>query len=135
MTRPTKKPDSPTQAKLDQLAALRARIVAASKPDAADMPEAQCADLVTSHPNLHLAMFAHLIDGGPDEGCTITLWGKDNGLGGILNVKYAGCKAFIDAGSLQEWLSEAERMLSDPEAKWQRERNRKRSRAYGRHKH
>lgn len=132
MTRPVKKPDSPTQAKLEQLAALRARIVAASKPDAGELPEAQCGDLLLSHPNLHLALFAHLIEGGPEEGCTITLWGKDDGLGGLLNVKYAASKAFINAGSLQEWLGEAERMLSDPDAKWQRERNRKRPRkSYG----
>lgn len=135
MTRQRRKDEESGDPRLVALAALRARIVAASKPDSVDLPEAQCGDLVTSHPNLHLAMFAHLIEGGPDEGCTITLWGKDNGLGGLLNVKYTGCKAFIDAGSLQEWLGEAERMLKDPEAKWQRERNRKRSRAYGRQKH
>jgi len=124
------------QAKLDQLRVLKERLIAASKPDHAGMPEAQAGDLVNSHPLLHAVLFAHLIDGGPDEGATVILWGKHNGLGGLLNVKPWGVQAFIDAGSLTEWLSMAEDMLGDPNAKWQREGRRQRPRkSQGRQKH
>lgn len=121
--------------KLRAIEALRQRVAAAAKPDIGDGAIGHIADMVERYPLLVSVMTAHLERGGPDEGATILLWGKEEGLGGILNVKPLSVRAFIDAGSLQEWLDEAERLLGDPDHKWSKEKS-KRSRrgSYGRGK-
>lgn len=120
MTKGANGSGKPGNAKIEALLALRKKIVSAAKPDAESLPDASVVDLVEAYPQLHLVMMAHLVDDGPEEGATITLWGKSEGLGGVLNVKPFGVRAFIDAQSLQEWLQTAEGMLSDPDTKWHR---------------
>lgn len=113
--------------KLQQLNDLKARLFKAAKSSEPDLEQAQAADLVAAYPLVHAMLFAHLIEGGPEEGATILLWGKDDGLGGIFNIRSWGKRAFIDAGSLQEWLQQAEDLLANPDTKWQSESRRKRS--------
>lgn len=127
MSHPKRQSEAQLSAKLSQIETLRRRIAAASKPESEDGQLGHIADMVESYPLLSAVMTAHLERGGPAEGATILLWGKDTGLGGILNVKPLGVRAFIDAGSLVEWLTLAERMLEDPETKWQKDKPRKRS--------
>lgn len=107
---------------LADLEAMRKRLVAAAKPDGVEDSPTCIADIMDRYPSLHLAMMAHMVEGGPDEGATITLWGKAEGLGGVLNVKPMGVRAFIDAGTVVEWLQTAEDMLNDPQAKWHKQK-------------
>lgn len=118
--------------KLQRLEQLKERVRQAAKPAVDDAAVGHIGDMVDKYPLLVSVMTAHLEKGGPEEGATILLWGKEEGLGGILNVKPLGVRAFIDAGSLQEWLDEAERLLGDPEHKWAREKSKRRRRgSYG----
>lgn len=121
--------------KLQRIEELKQRIANASKPQADDAAIGHIADLSNTYPLLASVMTAHLEKGGPEEGATVLLWGKEEGLGGILNVKPLGVRAFINAGSLQEWLDEAERLLGDPGHKWDKEkRKRRQGGSYGRSK-
>lgn len=118
--------------KLRQIEAMRQRIMDASKPVKDDKSIGHIADMVVKYPLLCSVMTAHLERGGPPEGATILLWGKEDGLGGILNVKPLGVRAFIDANCLQEWLEEAERLLGDPDHKWAKDKAKARPRhSYG----
>lgn len=112
--------------KLRQIEALRQRIMDASKPVKDDVSIGHIADMVGKYPLLCSVMTAHLERGGPPEGATLLLWGKEEGLGGILNVKPLGVRAFIDSDTLQGWLDEAERLLGDPTHKWAKEKKAKR---------
>jgi len=123
-------------ATLTALRAMRERIKANVKSPDVDLSSAQCADLINSHPLLHAALFAHFIDETLEEGATLVLWGKEDGLGALLNMKPYSAKAFFNAGSLLELLDSFEAALGDPEFKWGRDRSRKgRSRRPGRQKH
>jgi hypothetical protein len=135
VSHPKRQSEAQLSAKLTQIETLRRRIAEACKPDKEDAARGHIADMVESYPLLSAVMTAHLEKGGPEEGATILLWGKEEGLGGILNVKPLGVRAFIDAGSLVEWLTLAERLLEDPETRWQKDKPRKRpGNSYGRSK-
>lgn len=123
-------------AKLKQLEELKKRVLEATKPDP-NRPECgHIADMITKWPLVVSLMTCHLLKGGPDEGATITLWGKDEGLGGVFNAWPLQRKAFITAGSLQEWLDEAEELLANPDSRLQKPGKQKRSRRpQGRTKH
>lgn len=121
--------------KLQRIEELKRRIAAAAKPDAGDVRVGHISDMVEKYPLLVSVMTAHLERGGPEEGATILLWGKEEGLGGILNVKPLGVRAFIDSECLVGWLDEAERLLGDPDHKWAKEGRKARQRgSYGRSK-
>lgn len=109
-------------AKLQQIEALRRRVAEAAKPVREDQTIGHISDMVERYPLLVAVMTAHLERGGPAEGATILLWGKEEGLGGILNVKPLGVRAFIDSECLVGWLEEAERLLGDPDHKWAKEK-------------
>lgn len=122
-------------AKLKQIEELRKRIATAAKPDVGDPAAGHISDMVEKYPLLVAVMTAHLERGGPEEGATILLWGKEEGLGGILNVKPLGVRAFINSECLVGWLEEAERLLGDPDHKWDKDKAKARSRhSYGRSK-
>jgi hypothetical protein len=108
--------------KLKQIELLRQRIMDAAKPVRDDLSIGHIADMSDKYPLLCSVLTAHLERGGPAEGATILLWGKEDGLGGILNVKPLGVRAFIDANCLLEWLGEAERLLGDPNHKWAKDK-------------
>lgn len=107
--------------KLAMLNAMRSRIMAAAKPDNVSRPESVIADMVEEFPLLHLSLLAHLVEGGPDEGATIIMWGREDGLGALLHLKHMRVKGFFDAPSLAELFGAMESHLADPEAKWQPE--------------
>lgn len=138
MSKHVKQQTEAIENQLKQLEEMRRRLWASAKPDDSFASPACISDLIERYPSLHLAMMAGQLPNGPEEGATIILWGKPDGLGGILNMKPMGVKAFIDAGSLAEWLQTAEDMLNDPQAKWHREkpanRSRKRNKGYGSHR-
>lgn len=123
-------------AKLKQLEELRKRVFDATKPDPNRPEVGHIADMIAKWPLVTSLMTVHLLKGGPDEGATITLWGKEEGLGGIFNAKPLARRAFIDAGSLQEWLDQAEALLADPDSRLQKPGKAKRYRKpQGRSKH
>jgi hypothetical protein len=124
------------RAKLQQVEELRNRIFAATKADQANLPEAQCADLVVQYPLMHSLLFMHFLEGGPEKGASLTLWGKDDGIGAVFSVSAWSKKAFFNAGSLQELLECIESHLRDPESKWHSERKAKRpTKSHGYRKH
>lgn len=136
MTKQQSKLEVQASATLTALRAMRDRIKATVKSSDVSLAEAQCADLINSHPLLHAALFAHFIDETLEEGASLIIWGKEDGLGALLNMKPYAAKAFFNAGSLQELLDCCEAALGDPDFKWGRDRGRKgRSRKSGRQKH
>lgn len=121
--------------KLQKIEELKRRVAAAAKPVKDDATIGHISDMVEKYPLLVAVMTAHLERGGPPEGATILLWGKEEGLGGILNVKPLGVRAFIDSECLVGWLDEAERLLGDPDHKWAKDKSKRRSGpSYGRSK-
>jgi len=133
-----KQPERVLSEKLQKIEELKRRIVNAAKPDPDDATVGHISDMVEKYPLLCSVMTAHLERGGPEEGATILLWGKEEGLGGILNVKPLGVRAFIDSECLVGWLDEAERLLGDPNHKWAKESRkprRNRSRPFGKGGH
>jgi len=62
--------------RLKDLESLKKRLRETAKPDADDAQCGHIGDLVNSHPLLTAMLTAHLLKGGPEEGATITLWGK-----------------------------------------------------------
>lgn len=108
--------------KLAALNRLRSRIMAAAKPDNSTRPETVISDLVEEFPLLHLSLLAPFVEGGPEEGATLILWGREDGLGALLHLKHLRVKAFFDAPSLAELLQAMEKHLDDPDAKWQSDR-------------
>lgn len=123
-------------AKLKQLEELKKRVAEATKPDPNRPEVGHIGDMINKWPLVVSLMTVHLLKGGPEEGATITLWGKDEGLGGLFNAKPLGRKAFIDAGSLQEWLDQAEELLANPDSRLQKPGKRRRStKSQGRTKH
>lgn len=122
-------------AKLKQLEELKARVIAATKPDPERPALGHIGDMQEKWPLVTNLMTCHLLKGGPDEGATILLWGKEEGLGGIFNAKPLARRVFIDAGTLQEWLDEAERLLADPDGSWKPEGKKRGHKGSGRRKH
>ncbi len=121
---------------LTALRAMRDRIRSTVKSADPDLSHAQCADLINSHPLLHAALFAHFIDETLEDGATLVIWGKEDGLGALLNMKPYSAKAFFNAGSLQELLGCCEAALGDSDFKWGRDRRRRAPRRRsGRQKH
>jgi hypothetical protein len=109
------------EAKLDALRSLRARIVASAQVDSAEPDLGHIADLIGTHPLLHVTLQAHLLDDSIERGACIILWGQVEGLGGCLSIPYLGVKGFTTAGSVTEALGSFEMMLADPDFKWKRE--------------
>lgn len=119
MTKQQTTAEARNYAKLKQLEELKKRVADATKPDP-DRPECgHIGDMINKWPLVASLMTCHLLKGGPDEGATITLWGKETGLGGVFNAWPLGKKAYIDAGSLQEWLDQAEELLANPDSRLQ----------------
>lgn len=111
--------------RLVTLADLRERIRKAAAVDAGRPEIGHISDATFGRPLLANVLQAHLLDGGPDEGATIIIWGDPEGLGGMLNVKPLGVKGFFTAGSFTEALDCMEAMLADPEFKWKRDKPQK----------
>jgi hypothetical protein len=121
--------------KLAALERLKEQVRLAAKPVVDDAAIGHISDMTDKYPLLVAMMTCHLVKGGPAEGATILLWGKEEGLGGILNVKPLGVRAFIDSECLVGWLDEAERLLGDKGHRWAKEKKQKRSGgSYGRSK-
>jgi len=122
--------------KLEAIQAIKRRIFEATKADQEGTPNAQCGDLVERAPLLHSLLFMHFLDGGPEDGATVTFWGDSEGIGALLNVKAWNRKAFFRAGSLVELWELMEGHIGNPEAKWQGDKpKRSPRRPSGRQKH
>lgn len=121
-----------TVKKLDQrlqiLESLKKRLVAEAKPDPNDPLLGHVSDMADTYPLLHTVMHAHLLEGGPDRGGTILLWGSEDGLGGVFSIASLGVKMFFVADSLQDAMYQLEKALGDPDHKWKKERPKKASR-------
>lgn len=121
--------------RLATLSSLRERIRKAAAVDAGKPEVGHIADATLERPLLANVLQAHLLEGGPEEGATIIIWGDPDGLGGMLNVKPLGVKGFFTAGSFLEALDCMEAMLADPDFKWKRDKpqkpRRNKSRPFG----
>lgn len=113
--------------RLELLEQLKKRLKEEARPDPSDPALGHVGDMTDRYPLMHVAMHAHLMEGGPSEGSKITLWGDDGGLGGVFSIPSLGLKMFFVAGSLQEALQSIEDALGDPDFKWKKERSQKRS--------
>lgn len=106
---------------------LKKRLREESRPDPKDPACGHVLDMTDVYPSLHIAMHAHLMEGGPSEGAKITLWGDYDGLGGVFSIPSLGVKMFFVAGSLQEALQAIEDAIGNPGFKWKRETAQRRS--------
>ena len=106
--------------RLQVLVDLKARMREEVRPDPSDPSYGHVQDMTERFPLLSAAIHAHLYEGGPEKGATITIWGDIDGLGGVFSLEALGIKRFFKACSIQEAFLDLEEALANPNTKWMR---------------